>query len=180
MRCLVILDLNTNEMKTFPGPSCREMQLQTLDLSNNNLSGLPGEVGLITTLRRLPLDGNPLRTIRRDLTMGPIGRLLESLRKKLPVEEDVNEAVPFSGRVMITGDPFTQIKNLLQSYVTNQNPGELNLSKMNLKDIPSEIWIHIGYVNKLDLNENPVCTSETFRSLLYGCVICVCAVVGRV
>lgn len=152
----MVLDLSTNGLQSFPGPPCRGLKLETLDLSNNNLSGLPGEVGLITTLRRMPLNGNPLRTIRRDLTMGAVSKLLDSLRKKLPIDETENEAVPFGGRVMITGDPFNQAKNVLQSYVLNQIPGELDLSKMGLRDIPAEIYANIAYASKLVLNENNV------------------------
>jgi len=124
------------------------------------LSGLPGEIGLVTTLRRIVLDGNPLRTIRRDLTMGPVSKLLDSLRKKLPVEEE-EEPISLSGRVMITGDPLTRIKNMLASYRMNQSPGELDLSKLNIKDMPSEIWPSIDFVSKLDLSDNNVSCSLT-------------------
>ena len=38
---------------------------QTLDLSNNDLSDLPCELGVMPTLDRLVLEGNPMRKIRR-------------------------------------------------------------------------------------------------------------------
>lgn len=46
------------------------MELNVLDLSNNDLKSLPPEMGLMASLRKLPLDGNPLRTIRRQLVTG--------------------------------------------------------------------------------------------------------------
>ncbi|CAH1417187.1 unnamed protein product [Lactuca virosa] len=42
-----------------------KLKLPVLDLSNNSLSSLPPEIGLMTTLRRLVLTGNPIRTLRR-------------------------------------------------------------------------------------------------------------------
>jgi len=90
--------------------------------------------------------------------MGPVSKLLDSLRKKLPVEEE-EEPISLSGRVMITGDPLTRIKNMLASYRMNQSPGELDLSKLNIKDMPSEIWYSIDFVSKLDLSDNNVSCS---------------------
>ena len=38
----------------------------------------------LTTLRRLPLDGNPLRALRNELAVGPTPKLLQWLRDKIP------------------------------------------------------------------------------------------------
>lgn len=153
---LSVLDLNTNELKAVPAGPCRTLKLTSLDLTNNNLSGLPGEVGLMTTLRRLALDGNPMRTIRRELIMGPVSRLLDSLRKKLPIEQDEQEIGNFGGRAMITGDPLTQIKNQCRSYVMNNSPGELDLSNMGIKQLMEEVWECIDFISNLNLNNNQV------------------------
>lgn len=44
-------------------------------------------LGLMTSLRSLPLDGNPTKIVRRELLAGPISALLEHLRTKLSEEE---------------------------------------------------------------------------------------------
>jgi Leucine-rich repeat (LRR) protein len=49
---------------------CQGLQLSLLDLQNNDLAALPAELGLMTSLRSLQLDGNGLRTIRRPLITG--------------------------------------------------------------------------------------------------------------
>lgn len=64
-----MLDLSDNSLVDFPAGACT-MELNVLDLSNNDLKSLPAELGLMTSLRKLPLDGNPLRTIRRPLVTG--------------------------------------------------------------------------------------------------------------
>lgn len=64
-----VLDLSSNSLRTFPSGPCK-LELNILDLSSNELSSLPPEMGLMTSLRKLPLDGNPLRTIRRELIAG--------------------------------------------------------------------------------------------------------------
>lgn len=153
---LAVLDLSSNELKTLPRNPWKNLNLQTLDLSNNNLSGLPGEIGLVTTLRRIALEGNPLRTVRRELITGPVSRLLDSLRKKLPVEETKNDIPYSSGRIIITGDPLKRMKNYLKGYVVNQSPGELDFSKMGLQEVPEDFRADIEYVSKLILSENNV------------------------
>ena len=42
-------------------------ELKVLDISNNSLNDLPPTLGYISTLQRLLVDGNPIRTIRRYL-----------------------------------------------------------------------------------------------------------------
>ncbi|KAK3254326.1 hypothetical protein CYMTET_36458 [Cymbomonas tetramitiformis] len=64
-----------------------QLKLTLLDVTNNDLSGLPPELGLVTTLRRLVLEGNPFRSLRRDLISGPPPALLKSLRNKLPEDQ---------------------------------------------------------------------------------------------
>jgi hypothetical protein len=43
-------------------------------------------LGLMTSLRSLPLDGNPTKIVRRELLSGPISALQEHLRTKLSEE----------------------------------------------------------------------------------------------
>jgi hypothetical protein len=55
--------------------------LERLDLSNNDLLGLPNEMGHMPQLKSLHLDGNPLKTMRRDILqvfMGITGLLCVS------------------------------------------------------------------------------------------------------
>ena len=47
-------------LTSFPEAAC-SLNLALLDLTNNDLASLPPQLGLMTSLRALPLSGNPLR-----------------------------------------------------------------------------------------------------------------------
>jgi Leucine-rich repeat (LRR) protein len=87
---LGILDLHSNQLKEYPVGACR-LKLSFLDLSNNSLSGLPAELGTMTTLRKLLLTGNPMRTLRSSLVSGPTTALLKYLRSRLSSDEGGNQ-----------------------------------------------------------------------------------------
>jgi Leucine-rich repeat (LRR) protein len=58
-----------------------------LDLSDNNITTLPPELGLLEpNLQVLKLDGNPLRSIRRTLLERGTKAILKYLKEKLPAE----------------------------------------------------------------------------------------------
>ena len=82
-----------NAVATLPGEVCG-LTLSLLDLTNNELTALPPKLGTMTTLRRLVLDGNPLRSLPHSVLAGPISKLLESLRKKLPEDDARGNAAP--------------------------------------------------------------------------------------
>jgi Leucine-rich repeat (LRR) protein len=46
------------------------LQLVLLDLTNNSLRRLPPALGQMTSLRSMPLDGNALKLMRRELWSG--------------------------------------------------------------------------------------------------------------
>jgi Leucine-rich repeat (LRR) protein len=41
--------------------------LKTLDLSNNDLSDLPSELGILPKLTRINIEGNPMKTIKSSM-----------------------------------------------------------------------------------------------------------------
>jgi hypothetical protein len=61
-------------------------RLQELDLSNNQLSNLPAQMGLMgPTLRVLMLDGNCIRAIRRPVLEKGTAAVLEWLKDRIPM-----------------------------------------------------------------------------------------------
>jgi len=64
-------------------------RLEELDISNNSISTLPPQLGLLSPsqggcLRALMLQGNCIRTVRRPLLEGGTGALLDYLVTRLP------------------------------------------------------------------------------------------------
>ena len=72
--CLALCRLGS-----FPA-AAGSLQLSMLDLTDNSLASLPPEMGRMTSLRALPLSGNPLRGLR---TAQPLSGLLCTLRNRL-------------------------------------------------------------------------------------------------
>ncbi|KAH7669175.1 Leucine-rich repeat protein [Dioscorea alata] len=139
------LDLHSNQLKEYPVEACK-LHLSVLDLSNNSLSGLPPEIGTMTTLRKLLLTGNPLRTLRSSLVSGPTPALLKYLQSRLASTE---EEVSGSGTSPMKDEVITMATRLSLSSK------ELSLSGLGLTDVPPAVW-DTGEVVKVDLSKNSI------------------------
>jgi len=64
---LTMVEVASNALKTLPEALGRCINLRAIDASNNNLAELPCSLGSLPKLQRLVLDGNPLRSVRRDI-----------------------------------------------------------------------------------------------------------------
>ncbi|NXS49267.1 LRC40 protein, partial [Balaeniceps rex] len=67
LNSLSVLELRDNKIKSVPDEITLLQKLERLDLTNNDISRLPYTLGNLPQLKFLALEGNPLRTIRRDL-----------------------------------------------------------------------------------------------------------------
>ncbi|GMH38386.1 hypothetical protein BSKO_06270 [Bryopsis sp. KO-2023] len=154
---LKLVDLSNNGLKTIPGGACK-MNLNILDLSNNDLTGLPPELGLMTTLRKLPLEGNPLRTIRRELVTGPVSRLLEALRFKLPAElrEDKKSSSASRSGNLFGANETELAENLAKTLKLTDKPGDMVLKSLKLTEVPKAVWEAVGNLEVLDLSSNAI------------------------
>ncbi|KAK9077499.1 hypothetical protein SSX86_005836 [Deinandra increscens subsp. villosa] len=82
---LRILDMSQNSLQSVPEGLKNATSLQELRLSDNNISTLPPELGLLEpSLQVLQLDGNPLRSIRRTILDRGTKAILAYLKDKLP------------------------------------------------------------------------------------------------
>jgi Leucine-rich repeat (LRR) protein len=57
-----------------------------LDVSNNDLSDLPCEIGFINSLVRIQIEGNPLKSIRQNIKTGGTNIVKKYLRDKISPE----------------------------------------------------------------------------------------------
>lgn len=82
---LRILDMSQNSIQSIPEGFKNATSLQELRFSDNNISALPAELGLLEpTLQVLQLDGNPLRSIRRTILDRGTKAILSYLKDRLP------------------------------------------------------------------------------------------------
>jgi hypothetical protein len=87
-------------------PGCR------LDLTNNNISALPSSLATIASLKAVVLDGNPLRSIRRDVISGGTVALMKYLRSRM----DVCRCLHASRRVLMVKLELDYLCTPLRTY----------------------------------------------------------------
>ncbi|KAK6154333.1 hypothetical protein DH2020_008581 [Rehmannia glutinosa] len=109
---------------------------------------------LMTTLRKLLLTGNPLRTLRSSLVHGPTPALLRYLRSRLPTDEES------AATTAVKEDAITMAA---RSSLTSK---ELSLAGLSLGAVPSEIW-KSSDITKVNLSGNSI---EELPSELRSCV----------
>lgn len=88
-RCpnLTVLILNDNKIKKISQNIIKVRQLKTLDLSNNDLPDLPSEIGFISSLVRLQIEGNPLKAIRQNIRASGTNLLKNYLRDRMDIKQ---------------------------------------------------------------------------------------------
>uniref|UniRef100_A0AAR2IQF2 Leucine-rich repeat-containing protein 40 n=1 Tax=Pygocentrus nattereri TaxID=42514 RepID=A0AAR2IQF2_PYGNA len=83
LSALSVLELRDNKVKTLPEEVTLLQGLERLDLTNNDISSVPFGLGTLPKLTSLALEGNPLRTIRRELLTKGTSELLKYLRSRI-------------------------------------------------------------------------------------------------
>ncbi|MDZ8028075.1 MAG: leucine-rich repeat domain-containing protein, partial [Nostoc sp. DedQUE11] len=99
---LQTLDLGDNQLSTLPGEIVQLSNLQTLDLSSNQLSSLPSEIGQLSNLQTLDLSSNQLSSLLRKWQLRNLKKL-DLRRNPLPIPPEI-----------------------LGSKNLNENPGDVN------------------------------------------------------
>uniref|UniRef100_A0A8D2MRG5 Leucine-rich repeat-containing protein 40 n=1 Tax=Zonotrichia albicollis TaxID=44394 RepID=A0A8D2MRG5_ZONAL len=115
---LCVLELRDNKIKAVPEEITVLQKLERLDLANNDISRLPYTLGNLPQLKFLALEGNPLRTIRRDLLQKGTQELLKYLRSKIqddgpgPNEEPAVTAMTLPSQSKVNIHAITTLKLL--------------------------------------------------------------------
>ncbi|RVW36463.1 Plant intracellular Ras-group-related LRR protein 6 [Vitis vinifera] len=99
--------------------------------------------GMMTTLRKLVLTGNPLRTLRSSLVSGPTPALLKFLRSRLSTDEDSEAATTAKENVVTMAARLS---------ITSK---ELSLEGMGLSAVPAQVW-ESSEIVKVDLSRNSI------------------------
>ncbi|XP_056354100.1 leucine-rich repeat-containing protein 40 [Oenanthe melanoleuca] len=155
---LCVLELRDNKIKAVPEEITVLQKLERLDLANNDISRLPYTLGNLPQLKFLALEGNPLRTIRRDLLQKGTQELLKYLRSKIqddgpgPSEEPPVTAMTLPSQSKVNIHAITTLKLLEYSDkqaaeipqavfdAVGSNPvATVNFSKNQLREIPPRL-----------------------------------------
>ncbi|KAH0618507.1 hypothetical protein JD844_017783 [Phrynosoma platyrhinos] len=144
LNSLCVLDLRDNNLKSLPDEIVLLEGIERLDLSNNDISSLPCKLGNLSQLKFLALEGNPLRTIRRDILQKGTQEILKYLRNKI---QDNNEIRP-NGVLPVTAMTLPSQLAINQHAITALKT--LDYSEKQAAVIPDEVLNAIG--------NNPVTT----------------------
>eukprot|EP00076_Gallus_gallus_P024370 XP_015146538.1 leucine-rich repeat-containing protein 40 isoform X1 [Gallus gallus] len=158
LNSLSVLELRDNKIKSVPDEITLLQKLERLDLANNDISRLPYALGNLSQLKFLALEGNPLRTIRRDLLQKGTQELLKYLRSRIqddkasPNEEPPVTAMTLPSESRINMHAITTLKLLdysekqvavipddVFSAVRSNPVTSVNFSKNQLTAIPPRI-----------------------------------------
>ncbi|KAM9379426.1 leucine-rich repeat-containing protein 40 [Phaethornis superciliosus] len=158
LNSLSVLELRDNKIKSVPDEIAVLEKLERLDLANNDISRLPYTLGNLPHLKFLALEGNPLRTIRRDLLEKGTQELLKYLRSRIqgdvpsPSGEPPVTAMTLPSQSRINMHAITSLKLLDYSEkqaavipdemfdaVRSHPVTTLNFSKNQLNQVPPRI-----------------------------------------
>ncbi|KAK3612678.1 hypothetical protein CHS0354_042204 [Potamilus streckersoni] len=176
-----VLDVRDNKISVLPDEITLLQGLERLDLTNNNLSGLPYELGSINSLKSIVVDGNPMRSIRRDIIMRGTMELKKYLRSRIEeldqkqngsTSSGIQKTEGTSGIVGGTGDGInshevfqfksldysnkqaTQIPNEIFAMAEKAEVRVVNLSKNCLTTVPNGLMLTSDYLKELNLGFN--------------------------
>ncbi|NXX26411.1 LRC40 protein, partial [Nicator chloris] len=196
---LCVLELRDNKIKAVPEEITVLQKLERLDLANNDISRLPYTLGNLPQLKFLALEGNPLRTIRRDLLQKGTQELLKYLRSKIqddgagPNEELPATAMTLPSQSKVNIHAITTLKLLEYSDkqaaeipeavfdAVGTNPvATVNFSKNQLREIPPRLVelkdsvcdVSLGF-NKISSISSELCLLQKLTHLDLRLVMCV-------
>ncbi|XP_069934380.1 leucine-rich repeat-containing protein 40 isoform X2 [Oryctolagus cuniculus] len=169
---ILVLELRDNKLKSVPDEISLLQSLERLDLSNNDISSLPYSLGNLH-LKFLALEGNPLRTIRREIINKGTQEVLKYLRSKikddgpsqsdsvtetamtLPSESKVNVHAIVTLKLLDYSDKQTTlIPDEVFDAIKNNIIISVNFSKNQLSEIPKRITELKEMVTEVNLSFN--------------------------
>ncbi|XP_032221201.2 leucine-rich repeat-containing protein 40 isoform X1 [Nematostella vectensis] len=177
---LTVLDLHDNLLTSIPEDIIILRDLERLDLTNNDISGLPYKIGNMSNLKSLVLNGNPLRELRRDIVMRGTQAIMKHLKSRIPDDDGATDqpdasvaplpsvSMGSSGAVVdmhtlghtktlnYSGKKSASIPvEVLEAAVTSEVK-TVDFSKNMLTDLPERITALSSSVSDLNLGFNKI------------------------
>lgn len=177
LESLSVLDIRDNKVSDIPAEIVLLIGLQRLDLTNNNLTGLPYAMGTMTALKAVVLDGNPMKSIRRDIIM----RGTTELKKYLVSRMEETDIPAVSNKGVHSGQGESGIIGGTGQGVNAHDICQMKIldySNKNTDRVPEDVWevAEKGEVTSVNLSKNAftdlpqsmICLSNCLRELNMG------------
>ncbi|KAL4138707.1 hypothetical protein PRIC2_002211 [Phytophthora ramorum] len=108
---VTVLDMRDNKLDGLPGNIACLYRLKTLDVANNDLSDLPPGLGYLKHLNHFIVDGNPLRAIRRSVISSGCEALKKYLRTRGPPPVGVDVLEEERDELQMERERMAQVNN---------------------------------------------------------------------
>uniref|UniRef100_A0A0K2T2H8 Leucinerich repeatcontaining protein 40like [Metaseiulus occidentalis] n=1 Tax=Lepeophtheirus salmonis TaxID=72036 RepID=A0A0K2T2H8_LEPSM len=173
---LVFLDLKFNKVSAIPEEIASLQSLERLDFANNCLVDLPSVLGLLPNVMSIVFEGNPIKTIRRDILnrganglmkylrsrMDPETVVIDSIRGKSPIKEHkVQPIIPdkYSIRksrgICMSGANLSELpEEVILSGIEAKEIMIIDLSKNSFSLFPSNLEPILSKITELNLSQN--------------------------
>ncbi|XP_060062385.1 leucine-rich repeat-containing protein 40 isoform X2 [Erinaceus europaeus] len=151
LNSILVLDLRDNKLKSLPDEITLLQSLERLDLSNNDISSLPYSLGNLN-LKFLALEGNPLRSIRRDILNKGTQEILKYLRSKIKDDgPSQNDSVPATAMTLPSESRINMHAILTLKL--------LDYSEKQAALIPDEVFdaVKSNTVTSVNFSKNQLC-----------------------
>nr|XP_022313599.1 leucine-rich repeat-containing protein 40-like isoform X2 [Crassostrea virginica] len=171
-----VLDIRDNKISELPDEITCLSGLQRLDLTNNDLTGLPFALGTITSLKSIVLDGNPMKSIRRDIIMRGTVELKKYLCSRMEAPKPVeptNKGIQNGGDTGIVGGSGEGLKahDIQQSKT-------LDYSNKKANSVPDDVWevamkagvtsVNLSKNQFTDLPSNLILLESSLKEFYFG------------
>lgn len=176
-----ILKLSDNKIKILSDEVLLVTKLERLDLTNNDLTQISPYISNMPNLKVLNLDGNPIKSIRRDIINRGSAAVLKYLQTRIPSDQkdkQINSgSLPqsesnmkltkkhellASKKVLLEGKTVTEVEQeLLQ--IEDVEIKEIALKKCRLSEVPETVSSYSSSLTKLCLSNNLI---KDFSSIM--------------
>ncbi|XP_053750009.1 leucine-rich repeat-containing protein 40 isoform X3 [Panthera pardus] len=151
LNSILVLDLRDNKLKSVPDEITLLQSLERLDLSNNDISSLPCSLGKLH-LKFLALEGNPLRTIRREIINKGTQEVLKYLRSKIK-DDEPSQSDPVTETAMtLPSESRVNVHTIVTLKILDYSDKQTTL-------IPDEVFdaVKSNIVTSVNFSKNQLC-----------------------
>ncbi|KAK2143594.1 hypothetical protein LSH36_827g00044 [Paralvinella palmiformis] len=151
-----VLDLRDNKISKLPEQIALLQQLERLDVSNNDISQLPFVLGTMNKLKCIVLDGNPMKSIRRDIVMRGTNELKKYLKSRLAeTPNDVTEKAQGLRKSKGMSGIIAGPQEGVDAFSVHSTKA-LDYSGKKAGFVPADLWpvAEQAHVNAVNLNKN--------------------------
>jgi len=188
LKNIKIIDLRENKITSLPQNIDVLSQLERLDVSRNDLTNLPFTMGLMPLLKSVQVEGNPMKSIRRDIiARGTVG-LLKYLRSRL--DENTLTELQSEGRratsplpppstpplpdkftmgtsktMMLAGKDLNEIPETTVQEAAEAGVNAINASKNQFTHLPDTLKIVLPKISDVDFSQNKIVELPSWISI---------------